>query len=101
MGKQFNNTSNFKASSKTECCRCQYFDKYYTRGVKQYNPTKLGMCTINKEDRSLHEHCEKFRVKQREKMLRFSVAIALNNLLAQITEINDVIKKELIDNEEM
>lgn len=81
-------------NKKKECFKCQHFDKYYTRGIKQFNPTKCGWCCKLLSQKNLHDGCEFFRIKTREPIYKSSVRLILNNLLMEITELHNVIMQE-------
>lgn len=48
-----------------ECFRCRYFDRYYTKGVKRYNRTKFGRCSVRAEIVGNHDTCQAYVIKSR------------------------------------
>ena len=77
-----------------QCYKCNNFERYYTRGVKKYTPTRCGWCCKKVENVDLHDSCEAFqekRVKIGYKQMRRN---SLSNLLTEISEIRKVIEAE-------
>ena len=76
-----------------QCDTCKNFDRYYTRGVKQYNKTKYGHCCKKVESVNIHETCEKYENRGKSKIEKKQVLYCLNRLLADISAIRLIIEE--------
>ena len=77
------------------CSQCKYFDRYYTKGVKQFNKTNFGWCTRKHECVSIHDCCERYKEGVRDRDITNSrLKVSLNDLLTEISAIRMVIEEE-------
>lgn len=88
-------------NKKKECYRCKYLDRYYTKGIKEYQKTRFGWCCKKQESVTIHNGCENFFAKPKQtrnmRLLRF----CLNDLLTEISEIRKIIEAENGENKEL
>lgn len=80
-----------------QCYRCKNLDRYYTKGIKEFNPTKFGWCCKKRENVNIHDGCEQYVLKPKRNRNRLLIRYCLNNLLTEITEIRKVIEAESDD----
>ena len=81
-------------SGREKCAWCRYFDRYYTRGVKQFNKTELGFCHFKNTETGARDGCENFAPAQKDKRSERLLKHCLNDLLTEISEIRKVIESE-------
>lgn len=88
-------------TTKTECYRCKFLDRYYIKGVKEFKKTNSGWCCKKQKTVEIHNGCEDFNArskrKRNERLLRFY----LNDLLTEISEIRKIIEAENREDEEL
>ncbi len=84
-----------------KCFRCKYLDRYYTKGVKRFNKTKCGWCSIKISDVNIHETCDKFVSDTKSYRSKGLIKINLNNFLTELSELRKLLECELDDNEDM
>lgn len=77
-----------------QCYRCRYFDKYYTKEVKRFRPTKWGWCCQKCDSVNMHYGCEKFLFKPFSKRSNRLLQYSLNTLLTELSEIRKVLEVE-------
>lgn len=86
-------------SKHTVCCRCKYFNKYYTKGLKDFVATELGRCCKIGFDTGLHNTCEHFEYRPRKVISSQALKVHISNMLVEITGLYNIIKKELEEDE--
>lgn len=77
-----------------KCCRCKYFDKYYTKEIKHFRPTKWGWCCQKRDNVNMHCGCENFLFKPLSKRSNRLLLYCLNSLLTELSEIRKVLETE-------
>lgn len=76
------------------CYMCRYLQRYYVLGNKRFNKTKVGRCDNKKgEPVDVHGCCEMFSRKPYPRKVSPIIKYSLNNLLAEITAIREVIEE--------
>ena len=83
------------------CYRCKNLDRFYTRGVKQFNKTKVGWCCKKEEIVNVHDSCDKYELRKPCKRISKSIKFCLNDLLTDISGIREIIEDERRENEEV
>lgn len=86
-------------SKHTVCCRCKYFNKYYTKGLKDFVGTELGWCREKEFTTGLHNTCQHFEYRPRKKISSRTLKVHISNMLVEITGLYNIIKKELEEDE--
>ena len=78
-----------------KCSKCKHFDRYYIKGVKQFNKTVFVWCTRKHESVSIHDCCERYKAGVRGRgIIGSRVKVCLNDLLTEISAIRYVIEAE-------
>ena len=77
-----------------QCYMCRNFERYYTKGVKQYSRTKFGYCREKRDNVGIHECCDKYGYRQHAKRTDGSALKYLSDLLTEISELRNVIEDE-------
>lgn len=73
---------------------CNYFDRYYTKGVKGFNSTPYGWCCrLGQEVRS-GGGCENFVSKRRTAMREKLIRRCLNDILTELIELRKVVESD-------
>lgn len=76
-----------------KCSRCKYFNRYYTKGMKQFNKTKFGWCQKSGV-KEASASCPEFSIKQKGDNGLLFLKICLNDLLTEISEIRKILEVE-------
>lgn len=76
-----------------KCSRCKYFNRYYTKGTKQFNKTKFGWCQKSGV-KEASASCPEFSIKQKGDNGLLFLKICLNDLLTEISEIRKILEVE-------
>lgn len=76
-----------------KCYNCGYLDRYYTKGIKKFDKTKLGWCCKKLNTVTTDGGCEDFKYKKKPRRNRM-LKLALNDLLIEISEIRKVLEAE-------
>lgn len=88
-------------TTKTECYRCKFLDRYYVKGIKEFQKTNCGWCCKKQETVAIHNGCKEFSVKQTHKRNERLLRFYLNDLLTEISEIRKIIEEETSENKEL
>lgn len=80
-----------------QCSRCKNYNSYYTLGTNRFNKTKCGLCLQTGEVVEANGVCENFSRKLKFRRSTYSLKRMLNHLLAEITDIRQVLECEEID----
>lgn len=88
-------------NTKNECYRCKFLDRYYTKEIKEFQKTKLGWCCKKQETVTIHNSCEYFFAKQKQKRSMGLLRFCLNDLLTEISEIRKIIEAENSEDKEL
>ena len=84
-----------------KCYMCKRFDRFYTKGSKQYNRTKYGWCSEQTGIiDSNGEGCERFAKRPKQDRRDCMVTYYLSDILSEITEIRKVLEDEEQGDEE-
>ncbi|MBD5132583.1 MAG: hypothetical protein HDT28_08380 [Clostridiales bacterium] len=83
------------------CYRCKNLERFYTRGVKQFNKTKVGWCCKKVAVVNIHDSCEKYEPRKPCKRISRAIKFCLNDLLTDISAIREIIEDERRENEEV
>lgn len=74
----------------TSCSFCRFFERYYTKGAKQFNKTKTGRCRKKQEQVTAQDGCKEFvkrPIKRRSaRLLRYY----LNEILLELHALREV-----------
>lgn len=81
-------------ANKNKCFQCRSFYRYYTKGVKQFNKTKLGLCVEKQDTVNSNGGCDKFVIRTRVCQVSKLVWHTLNDLLTQISELRMIIEED-------
>lgn len=79
---------------RNKCFQCRSFYRYYTKGVKQFNKTKLGWCVEKQDTVKSSGGCDKFVIRTRVCKVSKLVWHTLNDLLTQISELRMIIEED-------
>lgn len=77
-----------------QCFRCVFFSRYYTKGVRNFNRTKLGWCTVKRDTVKSDGNCDRYDSKPYMGKPSKSIWRALSDLLTQISEIRAIIEED-------
>lgn len=91
---QYTTRSKIMLDSNKQCFRCKKFDRYYVRGVRQFNRTDFGRCCEKQDSVNMHDCCDQFVAKTVRKMPKKMLSYCLSDLLTDISEIRKVIEDE-------
>ena len=83
-----------------QCYKCRNFQRYYIKGTKMYNMTKIGRCCIKNETVSNTDCCGEFKIKVRYKPGCELPFLQLNDLLTEIAEIRKYLEDKNDDEEQ-
>jgi len=81
-------------TSGKQCYNCKYLDRYYTKETKHYRSTQYGWCCKTCGNRNIHESCESYASKPRQKRCNFAIKHCLNDILTELSEIRNLIGEE-------
>ncbi len=87
-------------STGKQCYRCKLFERYYTKGIKQFNRTKLGWCCQKREIVPFDSFCERFLTRPLGKRRKRLIGICLSELLTEISQIRTIIEDEFHEHDE-
>ena len=76
------------------CYRCQYFSRYFTKDMKQFNSTDCGWCRKKVDIVSAYTRCEKYTTKPNRKKSYSALKVCLNDLLTELSVIRQFIEAE-------
>lgn len=82
-----------------ECYMCINFKKYYTKGLKKFDPTDIGWCCEIRDNVNIHGGCEKFRRKLNRRKSNLAIKHRLSDLLIELTEIRCMLEEDGNDKE--
>ena len=77
-----------------QCYKCKNFDRYYTKGVKQFDKTQIGWCYVNRKDVNIHDCCDKYELKTRRGICKITLRSCLNDLLNELSSIRQVFEAD-------
>ena len=83
------------------CCRCEYFDRYFTKGAKRYNMVPFGWCCKKIATVGSREGCEQFKRKLQVAKRPWQLRACLDNVLTEISEIRKVLEGDADESAEM
>lgn len=76
------------------CYRCRYLDRYYVKGIKRFNKTKIGRCIKSGDTVNVRETCGLFEESPKRSSGKLLIRYCLNDLLTQLSEIRKIIEEE-------
>ena len=76
------------------CYSCKNFERYYTKGVKKFNPEPYGWCCVKLENIHAQENCEQFVLKGRTRKSRTFIRIYLSDILTEISELRKLVEAD-------
>ena len=76
------------------CYACKNFERYYVKGIKQFNKTKVGWCCHKGEVVNAVDGCGEFAIKTTWKSYRKAVKNCLNDMLTEISEMRKIVEEE-------
>ena len=82
-----------------QCYKCKNFDRYYTKGVKQFDKTKCGWCCKKQDIVTIHDFCENYILEHKSNKIIGRTNYYLDVLLTEITAIRAVIEGAYDENE--
>ena len=88
----------------SQCYKCRYCDRYYTKGIKQFNKTKFGWCSEKRAITGIHESCGRYVLQSKNRRGRKLLDISISELLMEITEIRKLLETDRdvsVENEDM
>ncbi len=88
-----------KTSNK--CFKCQKYNAFYTKGIKEFNKTKCGWCSGKREIVNCQDSCEKYEQRCKSYMYSPGAKRCLNSLLTEISEVRKILEAENEENKEM
>lgn len=77
-----------------ECYRCRYFDRYYTKETRHFQPTKCGFCCKVQTVVSSHGDCEHYEAKLYRYKKDVLLKGCLSDLLTEISELRSMLEAE-------
>ena len=87
--------------SNNKCGRCRNFDRYYIRGVRRFDKTEFGWCRATGNTVKEQDRCGRFAEKAEAQKSRQAVEACLNNILADISAVRNILEEERQENEEV
>ena len=83
-----------------QCSKCKFFDRYYTKEIKQFKRTKCGWCYKKADSVCVNDCCENFtygcKPRRRTKFINYY----LNDLLTQLSAIRAIIEADCNESED-
>lgn len=79
---------------KGQCYDCKYLDRYFTKGIKQFNKTGYGWCCSKCCTVTVHDSCNNYKYRDRQKRSKLLIRYYLNDLLTEISAIRTVIEAQ-------
>lgn len=89
------------SDSISKCYKCKYFDRYYVKDIKRFNRTEMGWCCEKRESVKVDGGCDKFDMKPPSKKSERILAVSLSEILAEISELRNIIEEERNERAEM
>lgn len=84
-----------------KCYRCEQFDRYYIKGEGRFEKTEIGWCRMTGNNVKAQGSCERFVAKRIAHKSRQAVEACLNNILADISAVRNIIEEDRRENEEV
>ncbi len=81
-----------------KCSRCRMLNRYFVKGVNHLHATEFGLCFEKREIVTVHDTCERFQLKV-YKRFNHGLRYKLSGLLAEISEIRNIIEAEYAENQ--
>ena len=75
------------------CYRCRFFDRYYTKGIREFEKTKLGWCCEKMQTVVSQGGCGEYELRKRRKDYGL-IAYHLSDLLAQVSSLRQIIEEK-------
>ena len=66
------------------CSFCRFFERYYTKGAKQFNKTKTGLCRKRQEQVTVQDGCKEFVKKPLRRRSVRLLRYYLNEILLEL-----------------
>jgi len=82
-------------NSTNQCYNCRYLDRFFTKGIKHFDQTKLGWCFQKKEIVNIHDNCDNYIYKPKRKRVNSLILYNLSGLLTEISEIRKMLETEI------
>lgn len=76
------------------CRKCKNFERYYTKGAKQFDKSPIGWCYCNRGVVSIDDCCDRFTVKAKVKMSKYTLRNCLSDLLTELSSLRHVIEAD-------
>lgn len=74
----------------TSCSYCRFFERYYTKGAKQFNKTKTGRCRKKQEQVTAQDGCKEFVKKPLKRRSMRLLRYYLNEILLELHALREV-----------
>ena len=87
--------------SNNKCYRCREFDRYYVKGLRRFDKINIGMCYVKGESVDAQGGCDKFVPKKPVRKTRYALTVCLNNIMADISAVRNIIEEEASESEEL
>lgn len=78
----------------TRCSRCEYFDRYYLKGVTRFSETDCGRCFKKRAFTNAKDGCENYKQKTPRKRHVLLIEHALNDLLTELSALRLSLESE-------
>ena len=76
------------------CANCEYFQRYYAKGIIQFTPTDLGHCKVLKRMISAQETCNRFLQKPYHCKNHKTLQKCLHEILMHLSAIRVIIEEQ-------
>lgn len=74
----------------TSCSFCRFFERYYTKGAKQFNKTKTGRCRKKQEQVTAQDGCKEFVKRPLKRRSARLLRYYLNEILLELHALREV-----------
>lgn len=74
----------------TSCSFCRFFERYYTKGAKQFNKTKTGLCRKKQEQVTAQDGCKEFVKRPLKRRSARLLRYYLNEILLELHALREV-----------
>ena len=81
-------------NKKEQCFMCRNFDRFYTKGTRNFNKTKTGLCFKKGETVDIHGNCEKFLLRVPRRLPPKYLRYCLSDMLTELSEIRKMLETE-------
>ncbi len=79
------------------CGLCEYFDRYYTKGVTHFEKSTCGLCKKKRIFINTYDGCESYEHKTPRRRHVLLIRHALNDLLTELSALRLSLESEYIE----